>query len=128
MNGPVAQAVAGNPEFARQYTNFRNTAHHALGDDLTAQVRQAVAQVHGLDQALGDTAPPAMPDDKSAELCVAYARRMPFEHTAITDAEAAEVIDAIGEPGYVALSVVAALADAECRAAMVDLPALARQA
>jgi hypothetical protein len=55
-----------------------------------------------------------------ARACLAYARRMPFEHTAITDAEAAAVAAHLGEPGFVAFSVVAALADAECRAALVD--------
>ncbi|MEM7666960.1 MAG: hypothetical protein AAF250_13975 [Pseudomonadota bacterium] len=125
MNGPVAQAVSGNPAFAEQYTAFRNAAHEALGEELTGQVRHAVAQVHGLDGAPGDGAAPELSDDEATQICVSYARHMPFEHTAITDAEAAQVIEAIGEPGYVALSVVAALADAECRAAMVDLPGLA---
>ncbi|MEM8727036.1 MAG: hypothetical protein AAGE86_16110 [Pseudomonadota bacterium] len=125
MNGPVAQAVSGNPAFAEQYIGFRNASHDALGQALTAQVRHAVAQVHGLDFAPGDAAAPKLIDDRATQICVSYARRMPFEHTAITDAEAAEVVEAIGEPGYVALSVVAALADAECRAAMVDLPGLA---
>ncbi|WP_298470477.1 hypothetical protein [uncultured Erythrobacter sp.] len=125
MNGPVAQAVSGNPAFAEQYTGFRNAAHEALGKALKAQVRHAVAQVHGLEFAPGDSAAPVQSDDEATQICVAYARRIPFEHTAITDAQAAQVVGAIGEPGYVALSVVAALADAECRAAMVDLPGLA---
>jgi hypothetical protein len=50
---------------------------------------------------------------------------MPFEHTAITDAEAAGLVAHLGEAGFVALSVVAALADAECRAGLVGLPELA---
>lgn len=125
MNGPVAQAVSGNPAFAEKYIAFRSAAHDALGEGLTSQVRYAVAQVHGLDGAPGDAAPPDLPDNDPMQACLAYARRLPFEHTAITDAEAATVVAALGEPGYVALSVVAALADAECRAAMVDLPGLA---
>ncbi len=125
MNGPVAQAVSGNPAFAEQYTGFRNAAHEALGEALTARVLHAVAQVHGLEFAPGDSSAPVPADDEATQICVAYARRIPFEHTAITDAEAAQVVGAIGEPGYVALSVVAALADAECRAVMVDLPGLA---
>ncbi len=66
------------------------------------------------DSALGD----------GTRLCVAYARRIPLEHTAITDAEAAAVAAHLGKPGFVAFSVVAALADAKCRAALVDLPGL----
>ncbi len=125
MTGPVAQAVSRNPAFAEQYTGFRNAAHEALGKALTAQVRHAVAQVHGLGNAPGDTSAPTLSDDEATQVSLAYARRMPFQHTAITDAEAAQVVKVIGEPGYVALSVVAALADAECRAARVDLPGLA---
>lgn len=37
----------------------------------------------------------------------------------------AAVAQGLGEPGFVAFSVVAALADAECRAGLVDLPGLA---
>jgi hypothetical protein len=50
---------------------------------------------------------------------------MPFEHTAITDEEAATVVAHLGEAGFVAFSVLAALADAECRAESVGLPELA---
>ena len=125
MNGPVVQAIAGNPAFAEKYTAFRSAAHEALGEELTAQVRDAVAQVHGLASASGDDAGSSLPQTAVTEACLAYARRIPFQHTAITDAEAATVVEILGEPGYVALSVVAALADAECRAAMVDLPMLA---
>lgn len=125
MTGPVAQAVSGNPDFAEQYVGFRNAAHEALGEALSSQVRQAVAQVHGFEVAPGEAAAPLPADDEATQICLAYACRIPFEHTAITDAEAALVVEALGEPGYVALSVVAALADAECRAAMVDLPGMA---
>jgi hypothetical protein len=50
---------------------------------------------------------------------------MPFEHTAISDAEAAAVVAHLGEPRFVAFSVVTALADAECRAELVGLAELA---
>lgn len=123
-NGPVAQAVAGNPTMAEQYSAFRDAAHTALGEELSAQVRQAVAEVHGLQSAPGDTAVATRSDDAATQTCVAYAKRMPFEHTAISDDEAAAVVQAIGEGRYVALSVVAALADAECRAEQVDLAGL----
>ncbi len=123
--GPVAQAVAGNPAMAEQYSAFRDAAHQALGEELSAQVRQAVAEVHGLSSAPGDAALAASSDDAATQTCVAYAKRMPFEHTAISDDEAAAVVQAIGEDRYVALSVVAALADAECRAEQVGLAGLA---
>ena len=52
-------------------------------------------------------------------------RRMPFEHTAITDPEAAAVVKHLGEAEFVAFSVLAALEDAECRAEQVGLAQLA---
>lgn len=102
---------------AAKYEAFRDAAHAALGEELVAQVRHAIFAVHGI------AAPEASGECPPATL--AYARRMPFEHTAITDEEAAAVIGEIGEQAYVAFSVVAALADAECRAEKVNLPGLA---
>ncbi|MEE4339931.1 hypothetical protein [Erythrobacter sp.] len=118
MSGPVAQALAGSADLAARYGTFRKAAHAALGPELVEAVRRAVAEVHGAaEEAAASDAPEAV---------LAYARRMVFEHTAITDDEAAAVVAELGEPGLVALSVVAALSDAECRAAAVGLPALAR--
>ena len=91
-----------------------------LDPALVALVRQAVAAVHGM-----GAAPDEAGLDEGTRAAIAYARRMPFEHTAITDAEAAAMVAYLGEPGFVAFSVVTALADAECRAALVDLPELA---
>lgn len=117
---PVTVALSGAPQMAERYEAFRDASHAALGGELTKKVRDAVADVHGLcDAPVDDTM------DAATAICLAYARRIPFEHTAISDEEAAAVVDAIGEKGYVALSVVAALADAECRVAAVDLPDLA---
>jgi hypothetical protein len=112
-------ALAGRPELAAHYAAFRDAAHTALDPSLVALVQQAIAAVHGTDEA-----PDESGLDEATRACLAYARRMPFEHTAITDAEAAAAVAALGEPGYVAFSVVAALADAECRAGMVGLPEL----
>ena len=120
MSGPVAGALAGSPELAARYTAFRDAAHEALGSEMVEDVRRAVAEVHGMDGGGGEGAGGAAP-----EAVIAYARRMVFEHTAITDEEAAAVARELGEPGLVALSVVAALADAECRADAVGLPDLA---
>lgn len=121
MTGPVHAALAGDPVLAQHYAAFRAKAESALDARLVALVKDAIAHVHGMEAAaIDDTAL-----DERSRVCVAYARRIPFEHTAITDPEAAEVVANLGEPGFVAFSVVAALADAECRAAMVDLPGLA---
>ncbi|TAD85424.1 MAG: hypothetical protein EAY70_00705, partial [Sphingomonadales bacterium] len=80
------------------------------------------AGVHGIEAAaINET-----PLDEGTRAALAYARRIPFEHTAISDAEAAQVVAHMGEARFVAFSVVAALADAECRASLVDLPELAR--
>ncbi len=115
MNGPVATALAGSPALRERFEVFRSAAHEALGAELTAQVERVVAQVHGLRPEMQDGI------DSAA---LAYARRIPFEHTAITDAEAAAVVAELGEARFVAFSVVAALADAECRAEKVGLQSL----
>jgi hypothetical protein len=120
MSGPVFAALSGDPVLAQHYADFRTKAESVLDARLVALVRQAVAAVHGI-----ETAPDEDALDERARTCLAYARRMPFEHTAITDAEAAAVVAHLGEARFVAFSVVTALADAECRAAMVDLPELA---
>ena len=117
MNGPVAGALSGNPDLGAKYTAFRNAAHDALGALMVAQSRHVVAKVHGIDT-------PA-PEGQLPPATLAYAKRIPFEHTAISDEEAAAVVTELGEDGYVAFSVVAALADAECRAEKVGLADLA---
>lgn len=119
--GPVHAALAGDPVLAEHYATFRAAAEGALDAGLVALIRRAVAQVHGIETEPADES--AL--DPGTRTTLAYARRMPFEHTAITDAEAAAVVAHLGEPGFVAFSVVTALADAECRAALVDLPGLA---
>ena len=116
----VCAALAADPVLASHYADFRGKTEAALDPALVALVRQAVAAVHGT-----GTAPDESGLDEGTRLCLAYARRMPFEHTAITDAEAAAMVAHLGEPGFVAFSVVTALADAECRAELVDLPGLA---
>jgi hypothetical protein len=116
----VCAALAADPVLAGHYADFRAKAEAALDPALVALIRQAVAAVHGMVDA-----PDESGLDDAARACLAYARRMPFEHTAISDAEAAAVVAHLGEPGFVAFSVVAALADAECRAALVGLPELA---
>jgi hypothetical protein len=117
----VQTALAGDPVLAQHYADFRAKAEGALDPGLVGLIRQAVAVVHGIDAAPIDES--AL--DEGTKLCLAYARRMPFEHTAISDAEAAAVVAHLGEPGFVAFSVVTALADAECRAELVGLPELA---
>jgi len=116
----VHAALAGDPVLAAHYADFRAKAEAALDPALVALIGEAVAAVHGIEAAPDESAL-----DEGTRTALAYARRMPFEHTAITDAEAAAVVAHLGEPGFVAFSVVTALADAECRAALVDLPGLA---
>lgn len=120
MSGPVQAALAGDPVLADHYADFRAKAEAALDPALVALIRQAIAGVHGVEAAPVDDAALGA----GTRACLAYAARIPFEHTAITDAEAAELVAHLGEPGFVAFSVVAALADAECRAGLVDLPGL----
>lgn len=121
MSGAVHTALAGtNGALAERYAAFRAASAAALAPELVALIGQAVAAVHGVGQAPDETAL-----DDGTRACLAYARRIPFEHTAIQDAEAAAVVAHLGEAGFVAFSVVAALADAECRAEMVGLAELA---
>lgn len=116
----VCAALAADPVLASHYADFRAKSEAALGPALVALVREAVAAIHGVSSAPDETGL-----DDAARTALAYARRMPFEHTAITDAEAAAVVGHLGEAGFVAFSVVTALADAECRAELVGLPELA---
>lgn len=136
MSGPIAAALAGQPDLASLYTAFRDAAHRALGAERSDMIRQVIAQVHGCEPLGGSTLDgetrAALVDWRSGDrfsagqrACLAYAERLPFEHTAIADDEADAVVSELGEAGYVAFSIVAALADAECRAAMIDLPRLA---
>lgn len=119
--GPVQVALAGDPVLATHYAAFRAKAESGLDYALVALIRHVIATVHGLEAAVLDEGATS----EGTRACLAYARRIPFEHTAITDREAAAVVAYLGEPGFVAFSVVAALADAECRALLVDLPGLA---
>ena len=116
----VCAALAADPVLAAHYADFSAKTEAALDPALAALVRAAVAAVHGM-----GAAPDESSLDAGTRIVLAYARRMPFEHTAITDAEAAAVVAHLGEAGFVAFSVLAALADAECRAALVGLPELA---
>jgi len=116
----VCAALAADRVLAAHYADFSAKTEAALDPALVALVRQAVVAVHGM-----AAAPDESGLDAGTRLCLAYARRMPFEHTAITDAEAAAVVAHLGEAGFVAFSVLAALADAECRAEQVGLAELA---
>ena len=116
----VCAALAADPVLAEHYAEFSAKTEAALDPALVALVRAAVVAVHGMGSAPDESAL-----DEGTRTVLAYAQRMPFEHTAITDAEAAAVVAHLGEAGFVAFSVLAALADAECRAALVGLPKLA---
>jgi hypothetical protein len=116
----VCAALAGDPVLAAHYADFSAKTEAALDPALVTLVRAAVAAVHGM-----GAAPDESGLDDGTRTVLAYARRMPFEHTAITDPEAAAVVAHLGQAGFVAFSVLAALADAECRAELVDLPGLA---
>jgi hypothetical protein len=116
----VCAALTGDPVLAQSYATFRRSTEAALDPALVSLVRQAVAAVHGM-----GAAPDESGLDAGTRACLAYARRMVFEHTAISDSEAAAVVAHLGEAGFVAFSVLAALADAECRAEQVGLAELA---
>lgn len=116
----VCAALAADPVLADHYKAFVAKTEAPLDPALVALVRRAVAAVHGM-----GAAPDESGLDAGTRAALGYARRIPFEHTAIGDAEAAAVVAHLGEAGFVAFSVLAALADAECRTALVGLPELA---
>lgn len=116
----VCAALAGDPLLQRHYADFCGKTEAALDPVLVALVRRAVAAVHGM----GDP-PDESQLDPGTRAALAYARRIPFEHTTISDAEAAAVVAHLGEARFVAFGVLAALADAECRAELVGLAELA---
>lgn len=122
MTSPVSTALSGSPQLQARYEAFRSAAFTALDDDLLAQITHAVSKVHGIDAPAPDG---NAPDGNAPVATLAYARRIPFEHTAISDEEAAAVVAELGEAGFVAFSVVISLIDAECRATKLKLEELA---
>ncbi|MBV7265713.1 carboxymuconolactone decarboxylase family protein [Erythrobacter ani] len=134
---PAEGYFGHRPDLMREFKSF----YGALWDEglldpaLLEMIRLIIAQVHKCEaelairheaSGLSDEKRAALGDWRSSDLftqseraCLAYAERIPFEHTAITDAEADAVKTALGEPGYVAFSVAASLFDAMCRVRMV---------
>ncbi|QGN54289.1 hypothetical protein GKE62_06725 [Novosphingobium sp. Gsoil 351] len=114
---PAVERVLGaSPELLARFRRFYGELWRdgTLGADLLAAVQQRIARVHA------NGAPEAQaPRDPSREALLAYAAQIPFEHHAITDAAAAQVRETLGEDGFVAFTVAAALSDALCRARMV---------
>lgn len=99
MSGPIAEALAGQPGLAARYSAFRTAVQEAFGAERTAMVRQVIAQVHGcpvLDASPLDAEMQSVLVDwrNSAQFSagerawLAFAERIPFEHTAIADDEA----------------------------------------
>ncbi len=134
---PLEAYFGHRPELLEQFRGFYGALwdEHMLDPALLEMIRLVIARIHKCDaelairhdsSGLSDAKRAALADwrasdlfDASEQACLAYVERMPFEHTAISDDEADAVRAALGEPGYVALSVAASLFDALCRVRLV---------
>ncbi|MBD2843329.1 carboxymuconolactone decarboxylase family protein [Erythrobacter rubeus] len=134
---PAEEFFGHRADLMEEFKAFYGTLwdEAVLDPALLEMIRLAVARVHRCDaelairheaSGLSDAKRAALANWRSSDLfsdservCLAYAERIPFEHTAITDAEAEAVKDALGEAGYVAFSVAGSLFDAMCRVRMV---------
>lgn len=134
---PLEAYFGWRPELMEQFKSFYGT----LWDDaliepaLLEMVRLRIAQIHGCSaelasrhttcgfsnekfEALSHWRNSDLFDERECAL-LAYAEQIPFAHTAISDEDAARVVEAIGEADYVAFSVAIGLFDALCRVKMV---------
>ena len=134
---PLEGYFGQRPDLLDQFKRFYGTFwdDKLLDPALLEMLRIAVARAHGCEaelairheaSGLSEAKRKALGNwrhsdlfDESERACLAYAERIPFEHTAITDAEAEAVKAALGEPGYVAFSVAVSMFDALCRVRMV---------
>lgn len=106
----VTRALAARPDLLGAFAAFYGALweEHLLEPALLDVTARTIARVQS------ETG--RHPDGDAVQ---AYAARIPFEHHAIGDDEAARVCAELGEAGYVAFSVAAALEDALLRARMV---------
>ena len=112
----VARVLEASPALLE---GFRSFFGELLRDDVLDQgllsaLQQRIGRVHAF-PAPGE---PGTGDARQDRL-LAYAAQIPFEHHAITDAAAAQVRYALGDQGFVAFTVAAALSDALVRARLV---------
>lgn len=134
---PLEGYLGHGPALLAQFKRFYGALwdERLLDPALLEMLRLTIAKVHQCDaelvvrhetSGLSDVKRAALADWRNSDLfdpgervCLAYAERIPFEHTAITDSEAAAVKDTLGEPGFVAFSVAVSLFDALCRVRLV---------
>lgn len=117
LGEPLQGVLAQRPALLEGFAAFLGALQNerllepALYDRLHAQIGSA----HG------DGLAPARKGDDTPQMraLLAYADKIPFAHHAIDDDEAAGVRAILGDAGYVAFSVAAALFDAVCRAQQV---------
>ena len=112
----VARALEASPALFDGFRGFFGELlrEGVLDQGLMAGVQQRIGEVHA-------SHAPGRPDlgDARRDRLLAYASQIPFEHHSITDAAAAEVRAELGEAGFVAFTVAAALTDALVRARLV---------
>ena len=112
----VARVLEASPTLFEGFRQFYGELERdgILADGLVSAVQQQIAQVHA-------SPAPGKPNtgDAREDRLLAYAAQIPFEHHAITDAAAAQVRATLGDQGFVAFTVAAALSDALVRARLV---------
>ena len=114
---PLETVLAERPELLDGFARFLGALRdeRLLEAALYDRLRGQIASAHGD----GPPLAPSSDDSKQMRTLRAYAEKIPFAHHAISDEEAAGVRALLGDAGYVAFTVAAALFDAVCRAQRV---------
>lgn len=136
-SSPLEAYFGWRPELMEQFKAFYGTLwdEALIEPALLEMARLRIAQIHGCNaelalrqtncgfsdekfEALSHWRNSDLFDDRERAL-LSYAEQIPYAHTAISDEDAAKVVEAIGEADYVAFSVAVGMFDAICRVKMV---------
>ena len=114
LDPPLVTMLAERPEFLEGFAQFLGALRdeRLLEPALYDRLRGQIASAHGD----GPPLAPSSDENERMRTLLAYADKIPFAHHAITDDEAADVRALLGDAGYVAFTVAAALFDAITRA------------
>jgi len=112
---PLDRALAHNPDLAKRFRAFHDAprADALLDPAIHELVNRRIAQIHE------NASEPANADDPRAKAVLPFVDKLPFAHHAISDDEAGAAREALGDAGFVALAVHAALCDAQYRLRLV---------
>lgn len=105
---PQLAETTGDRPLSVLFDEFAEAARTGLDPVIAAAVTERIAQIHA-----GPIAP--LGDGAGIRDLLPFVDNLPFAHHTISDEQAAAARDALGEEGFVALAVHAALSDARCR-------------